>query len=324
MKQTNSVYKITLLLYVGVFLLPFVFYYNYQSLQTIKSDTSIIAKFTQINTTIFTYQCSDNEQERKNLTDIIEKNIQTITPWFMSTENATFYVGGKSLKEDFTQLLQQWKAIKRNPSGELCIKYSKHLRSINFILDKMMVLKHRHMENIFFIHMILSTIFLLLLIYFTRTYIHCQINKASVHDQDTKLFNHNYFTSQLTIAYAKQTRDKKNFSILSLYIHPNHTNLSQLNKKTRQDILKRIGDIILSVTRVSDIACRCEENLFAILLDNTDEKSAHILEKRLKDKLDNENTIKKHGIVFNYTITESQHETSPETMIKQIQESHIC
>jgi len=323
MKQTSSVYKITLLLYVGVFLLPFLFYYNYQSLQTIRHDTSIIAKFSQVTTNIFTYQYIDNKQEKRKLTDIIEKNIQNITPWFMSSDNATFYVGSQSLQQDFTKFLKQWREIKENPSNKLRIQYSKHLRSINFILEKMMLLKHKHMENIFFIHMILSSIFLLLLIYFTRTYIYCQINKASVHDEDTKLFNHNYFTSQLTIAYAKQTRDKKNFTILSLYIHPDYTHLSHLNKKTRQDVLKRIGNILLTVTRVSDIACRCEEDLFAILLDNTDKESAQILEGRLKDKLNNDNVIQNHNIIFKYTIIEPKHETSPETMMKQIKESYL-
>ncbi len=321
MKRIISVYRITLLLYAGALLLPFAFYYNYQSLLVLKNDISSIAKFTQTNTNIFTYQYLQDDVEKKKLTKSIEENIQTISPWFMSAHTAKFYVGGKSLKKDFTNLKNQWAILKKNPSDTLYFIYSKNLRAMNFILDKMILLKHKQIENFFILHIILSTIFLLLLIYFTRTYIHCQINKASVYDKDTKLFNHNYFESQLTISCAKAARSDQAFSVLSLRIHPQHTDLTKLNKKAKQEVLKRLGDILLMLTRVSDISCRCKENQFSILLTDTELASARILKKRVEEKLHTDETIKKYGVLFNFSTIQCENEPSPEAVLSRIEES---
>jgi len=319
MKKTLSIYKITLLLYVSVFLLPLTFYFNYQSLKTLKTDTLMIGKFTQVNTDIFTYLQIQDPQEKTKLNHSIEREIQSISPWFNASDNADFYVGGQSLREDFTVFLHQWNKLKEKPSSNLEVIYSKNVHAINFTLDKMMLLKHNHVENIFFIHIVLASIFLLLLIYFTRTYINFQINKASVYDKDTKLFSHSYFESQLKVACAKLARDKEKFSVLSIYIDPKHSKLSQLNKKTRKDILERFGDIILSLTRVSDISCRCEENLFVILLSEADETSTQVLETRIKEKLESEPCMLDNKIFFVFNLIQCKDETSPENVLVQIQ-----
>ena len=58
------------------------------------------------------------------------------------------------------------------------------------------------------------------------------------------------------------------------------------SQKIQAYILKTFGGLITSLTRESDVACRYDENHFFILLPDTSEENALVLEKRIREALE--------------------------------------
>jgi len=323
MQKTLSQYRITLLLYVAVLLLPFAFYYSYHFLQSITTDTAVISKFNRINTNILSYPYLDNKKQKQKRMHDIDTHITAITPWFISQERKQFYVGGKTLQKDFEYFSHQWEEIKHaaSPSIEQLLTYAYSAKSLNFILGKMLLLKQQKMQNLFFINIMFSSIFLLLLIYFTRTYINCQLKKQSIYDKETKLFNQNYFKSQLSISCAQSKRTKQPLSLISIKMDLEHEAYKQLAKKRKAEVLNTFGNLILSLTRVSDMACRCDKDNVTIFTPSTKKENALLLQKRIIQRLSQETILIETQMQLKFTTVEYDCNESIDALLKRMKET---
>jgi diguanylate cyclase (GGDEF)-like protein len=320
MKKMFSIYRITLLLYVGVLLLPFGFYYTYNYMKEVSLDTQMIAQFNRLNTNILTYQHIQNVERKLQQALSIEREVEKLTPWFDSKDKDTFYVGGRSLAKDFSLFITQWKSFQNYPSSlnkEACIRSTK---SLSFTLSTMMMLKQERINNLFFINIILSSIFLLLLIYFTRTYIHCQLNKQSIYDKETQLFNQNYFESQLNISCAQAKRTKQPLSLISVKMNLEDSNFLKLSKKEKNEVLGKFGNLILSLTRVSDMACRCNKENITIFTPDTKKESALLLQERIERKLQQDPTLLDAAMHFKFTTVQYDCDESIEELLERMRE----
>ena len=124
---------------------------------------------------------------------------------------------------------------------------------------------------------------ILLVIYLVRAYIHQQMKKHAIHDHETKLFNKKYFCAELKTSCARAERNDSPLSILSISIDDFGKGSKVYSKHTKDNILKMLGELITSLTRTSDVACRYDENHFSILLPDTPEENALILEGRIRE-----------------------------------------
>jgi len=283
MKQDFSTYRITLLLYIGVLLIPFGFFYTYSNVKNSVTDTSIIRKLGKIGTEMLIF--TDPAAIKNNTRSIqkIDSNFKEIESWVEKNKESEFYVGGRTLQADFNQLKQCWQQLKKDPKKENAFMCLKTENSLSFTIDKMYTLKQKKIKNMFYINIIGTLIFMLLLIYFVRSYIHHQLKKHAIHDYDTQLFNKKYFLAELHTTTERAKRYDKPLSLC--FISLDNLAGGNYNKKTKQEIIKKFAEILSSVARNSDIVSRYEEDQFAILMALTERNNALRFEERLKEAL---------------------------------------
>ncbi len=282
MHQTWSAYRITLLLYLGVLILPFTFVYTYNSIQSLASDTTVMRQISQNGGEMLAFVEISDEKIRKNTKVKIDKNLKELQPWFQSNERKEFYVGGKTLQKDFNVLLDDWDKLKNDPNKRTALTCWKTAKSLNFTIDKMLSLKQNKIENIFYINMIIAIIFLLLMIYLVRVYIHLQMKKHAIHDHETKLFNKKYFLSELKTSCARSQRYQYPLSMLSISID----NFEKYDKEIKKHMLQAFGGLLISLSRESDVVCRYDDNHFMILLPDQKEEGLSICHQRIQEALE--------------------------------------
>lgn len=178
MKSAWLAYRITLLLYIGVLVLPFSFYYTYHSIQSISSDTTVMRHLSQSGGEMLAFVETSDEKARTKLKIKIDQNLKQLGPWFKENNQKEFYVGGKTLQKDFNELVKDWEKLKSDSQIKTALKSWKTAKSLNFTIDKMLLLKQKKIENIFYLNLIVATTFLILMIYFIRAYIHITVKKT--------------------------------------------------------------------------------------------------------------------------------------------------
>ncbi len=183
-----------------------------------------------------------------------------------------------------------------------------------FIHTAFDTMKHQtSLSNIIYITSALSVLFALYSIYFVRLYIEKQMKKHSIHDHETHLFNQKYFLSELHSTFSGSIRHENPLSLL--FVSLNGFTEKTYDKKTKNNLMKELGELFTSVTRNSDISCRYDENHFAVLLPLTDRVHALILENRLKEALENYDFKVSPEMKFSFVTTEANAEDTEEAFI---------
>ncbi len=281
--------RITLLLYLGILILPFTFYFNYSAMQDIESDTRIIHQLNQCGGEMLAYEQTDDESKRSMIGSKIDLKLKQFTPWFESNKRTKFYVGGRTLQEDYGQILSCWKELQAKPQHKTALMCWGAVKSVTFTIDKMLLLKQNRIKTIFYFSFLFIFVFLLLMIFVVRAYIHNQSLKHAIYDIPSKLFNHDYLLSHLESACSRSKRHNYPLSMISVESANLDKKSKVYTKEEKRHILSILGGVINSLTRTSDIACRYDENLFLIILPDTGIEGAPILEARLRQTLENHN-----------------------------------
>jgi diguanylate cyclase (GGDEF)-like protein len=301
---------------MGVLLLPFSFYYSYNATQNTLADTSIIRQVSQNGGEMLLLAQTADSKKRNQIISKIDKNLTEISPWFSKNNNQEFYIGKHTLKKDYENLISCWTKLKNDPRQEASSKCWYAVKSLSFTIDKMLLLKQNKLKNIFYINIILSTIFLLMLIMMVRAYIHHQLKKHAIYDYDTKLFNKKYFWAEFKTSCARAVRYKNPLSFLSISIN----NFEIYDKKTKENILREFGKLFISMTRTSDTACRCDENHFLAILPGTEENNALILEKRMSEVFNTHDFNGDPRPTFNFSTTQFKPEETVDDCMVRVEE----
>lgn len=289
MQKEWSSFRITLILYLVVLILPFSFYFVYKSFQTLQEDTRIVRQ------TSWTAGAMEHIALKKNNQQTvirIDKALHEISPWVEQNNDSKLYIGTQTLSEDFSQINACWVAYKESylKNDDTAIKqHSLQCYALTdtlaVIIEKMVYLKQKEIINAFYLSLTLAMIFALLMIYLVRAYIRQQMKKHAIHDHETKLFNKKYFCAELKTSCARAVRNQSPLSMLAISMDDFGKGSKRYDKKTKEHILNMMGDLITSLTRISDVACRYDEDHFSILLPDTPEENALILEKRVREEL---------------------------------------
>ena len=271
-----SAYKITLLLYLGVLLLPVSFYFSYSSFDEIKSDTLAINKLTITSGQIVYLSSISNNIDKQKLIVEIDKNLLELKPWIVQNNENHFYVGSEPLEKKYNQLLSCWSDSKKGQIDKFSLCWSK-AQTIIFSLNNMLKLKQNKMYNIFYINLFVAMAILLTLIFLIRIYIHTQLNKHAIYDFKTKLYNKEYLLATLKEISARTKREDIPLNLLYLKVD-----------KIDNNELAKISKIFLNSVRASDIACRYSQSEFIIILPNTNSKDSTNLQHRVEKQLNDE------------------------------------
>jgi GGDEF domain-containing protein len=285
MQKEWSPFRITAILYVIVLLILMGFYFVNNSFETMKEDTKIIRQSSQLAGNIEHYSLNRVNPQTPN--GQIDAAMSNLSAWVKQNSHSEYYIGGATLLEDFQNVEKCWDGYKKSigTNENETAKCYETVDSLALTIEKMVYLKQKRIINIFYGSLFLTMALLLLAIYLVRVYIEQQLRKNSIYDLPTKLFNQNYFLSTLKNNSAKSIRHKHPLYMTSLLAEESG-DAEQKSDSSSDALLSVLGGLITSVVRESDTPCYWGENLFMILLTDTDEDGAHIFEKRLRQKLE--------------------------------------
>jgi len=291
MKNEWTSFRITVILYIMVALLPFSFYFVYRAFHDIKADTAVVRSSSWNAGAVLHMTLTSSVPERQHVSDEIDMRIHEIALWVEENRNSTYYVGATSLSDDFQKTEAVWKEYKEKISAAKTERlHTEGLYTYNIfenlalVIEKMVYFKQNHLINMFYLSLTAAMILLLLVIYFIREYIRQQIKKNAIYDTETKLYNKNYMLAELKSTCARAKRYNYPLSLLSIAI--NGCDGSKYDEKTRAHIFEMIGGVLISMTRTSDVACRYNENHLAVILPFTEKENAEILKKRIQKRLE--------------------------------------
>jgi len=325
MPKEWSSFRITLLLYILVLILPLSFYFVYSSFKTIQNDTKIVHQTAWTGGAIENLALAPKNPNTQQTIMHIESTIQDISTWVMQNDKSNLYIGAESLSQDFAhvetcwgdykQMLSQQNTAAIKDSSLQCWEHADHFATV---AEKMVYLKQNKMINLFYFALAVAMILTLLIIYMVRLYIHQQMKKHAIYDHETNLFNKKYFLSELKTSCARSARHNYPLSMLSILI--DNFGTGSYDKKTKEHILKVLGGMVTSLTRTSDVACRYDEDQFSILLTDTEEENALFLEGRIREALEKHDFDVSPALNFKFsTIHFDTNETS-ETFVSRTQD----
>lgn len=173
MQKEWSSYRITLLLYFVVLLLPFSFYFIHTSFQTMQKDTTIVRQSSWLTGAIEHLNNNTDHQEIAK----IDKALNQISLWSQHNNTSDLYIGRTTLVEDIKAVTDCWNSFKQQGSAE-CYNVSNDLA---VVIEKMVYLKQKKIINIFYMSLSIGMILILLTIYLVRTYIQTTNEKECHH-----------------------------------------------------------------------------------------------------------------------------------------------
>ncbi len=274
MQQQWSSFRITLLLYIIVLMLPLGFYFVYTSFETIKNDTRIVRQSSWVTGAVGYVSVQKNDMTVRKIDD----TLQNIAEWTRANDNSDLYIGAEAPSKELERIISCWNSYKKDLSisDGKCHELAETM-ALN--IEKTVYLKQKKIINIFYISLLLAMALALLMIYLVRVYIHNQMKKHDIHDHDTKLYNKKYFMAELASTCARSVRYNYPLTLLSFTV----TNLNDevYDRKSSAHILELIGGIISSQIRASDVACRYDSSHIMIMLPFTEIENAETLESRI-------------------------------------------
>ena len=309
MQKEWTSYRITLLLYFVVLLLPFSFYFIYTAFQTMQQDTHIVRKSSWVTGAMEHLNADPHQQEKAE----IDKSLNQISLWVQQNNASDLYIGQATLAEDFEEVNACWSTYQKQGNIQ-CYDLS---NSLAVVIEKMVYLKQKKIINIFYMSLSFAMIFILLTIYLIRVYILIQMKKHAIHDHETKLFNKKYFLSELKTSCSRSARHNHPLSMLSIVIDNFET--KSYDKKTKAHILKVLGGLITSLTRTSDVACRYDEDHISILLTDTEEENALFLEGRIREALEKHDFGVSPQLSFKFAAAHFDFEETPKAFVSRTQ-----
>ncbi len=322
MPKEWSSFRITLVLYVLVLILPLSFYFVYSSFKTIQNDTKIVHQTGWVGGAVEYLAFNPESQNSQQTIIAIDRSLQDISYWVMQNDKSNLYIGAKSLSQDFAQVKTCWSACKEMISQQNTASFKDNAlqcwekaSSLAIVIEKMVYLKQKKMINLFYFSLAVAMLLILLIIYMVRIYIHSQMKKHAIYDYETKLFNKKYFMAELKTTCSRSARHNYPLSILRVSIDHFKKDNKTYDQRTKRNTLKVFGILMHSLVRDGDIACRYDENHFFVLLPFTEEENALILEERIEQALRKDKWMTSKNISFDFSTTKFDKKETEEAFI---------
>jgi diguanylate cyclase (GGDEF)-like protein len=218
------------------------------------------------------------ENDIKYVSKIIDKNPQTIP----SEYRLDFF-------STFTNLKEQWKYLKNIKDKKKLISFSEKLwNTANFLTFKMQKISEYKIKLLikkFAIAEFFTIITIIALIYLVYKMIRIGLEKETITDNLTGLYNRLFFNEQLKLFIEKYKRYKEPFSMMLFDID----NFKKINDtyghNVGDEVLKEISKTIKSSIRKTDLAFRYGGEEFAILFPKTHLLEAYKIADRLKETI---------------------------------------
>ncbi len=277
----NNSYRITILLYLGILILPLAFYYSFHQLKLLEEGSLVVRELGRNGGEVLLVPQINNPAERKKELEKVEQGLKGIESWFVRNDSSEYYVGKSTPLQDYRRLVNCVEELKNNPDLEKAKGCWRQSRELSFAVERMVALRTDHLRNALWLTLAGSMLLLLLLVFFVRAYIHQQLKKEALRDEETGLFNRKYIRAALANLLAQGGRSGQPLSTLYCRIG----RFNSLPSEKQEALLRELGEFLSRSVRESDIAARYETDSFLVVLSNTDEEGAKVFEDRLMEEM---------------------------------------
>ncbi|MGA1824136.1 MAG: diguanylate cyclase [bacterium] len=129
-----------------------------------------------------------------------------------------------------------------------------------------------------------------------------RLERLSIKDELTGLYNHRYFWEALDLEFKRAIRYNTSLSCIMLDIDF-FKSVNDLGSHAFGDyVLNQLGSLIYSALRATDVAARYGGEEFAVILPSTDYNGARIISKKIKEKIQSY-SFKKGSIAMDITVS---------------------
>ncbi len=287
MKKDWPVFRITVLLYMIVVLLPLNYYFANRSFQSMQNDGSTMQQLVYINGGIQRILALPDSAERNTLIKEIESSFETIDEAFLQAPANAEYVALFRADEGFNVMWDAWKKLTgvlserdlaQVPGDQCWIE----VNSFSKTAEEMLAYKSESMLDNLYLSLIFSMLSVIALIFLIRVYIRVQIKKHAIHDHVTGLYNRKYFNEVLQKTKLLSIRHDSPFSLLSISFENYQHLVKTLGRKETTAFLHEFAKQLDVFFRHSDTICRIENNLFVAILPDATLANSEQLAKRLE------------------------------------------
>ena len=280
-KKTLSTFRLTLLLYAGILLLPIVFLFSLNTLNQLESDTKVIRELGRTGGDILAYSLATDPATREKLKRQILTNFKDMEPWFSQKRTNDYYVGATTPYGDFKALKQCWETANGSAEPTKALACWSRAKSLTFAVERMIAIKTDHIRNLIILDIALAVGLLLLVVFVIRYIIHHQICKDIVHAPAEGLHGRDYCRESMENLCSQAGKFDNKLSTLHI-IFPSLGEQSQLSVEKQAMLTEALDEIIRTSTRVNDIPCRIGKDEYLIIQPFTGEEESAMASQRMQ------------------------------------------
>jgi diguanylate cyclase (GGDEF)-like protein len=287
-----SILRVTLLLYLLVALFPINIYLANNLLNDTQIDTTTIKSFKRIGNNLQEISLKLDSTDKKVLRDV-DQLLEMIDRDYVKNENNQFDVGFNNVQVEFATLQRCWGALKTelaNKTTDTLLRErnagcQKTALKLIVLVDKMANIKRERALLRLNITLIFTMIVMVATIYFVRTSMKRELERHTIYDVETKLFNRDYFDAEVKKACALAVRKQHPLALISIAIDNYDAAVGTLDDRKREEVIKMLGGLLIAMTRTSDTACRFEEDEFIIITPETALQDAILVSQRIHKRI---------------------------------------
>jgi diguanylate cyclase (GGDEF)-like protein len=306
----SSLIMILLIIILGIIILND--YFISSSLKTFKDyDAYLINKFGQIRGNI----------QRYTKYRIYGRNSKIV----IKEINATFKICNHYLKEypsiipnnyildfydKYNSLQSDWKELLHTKNKQelfaLSEKAWNDANEVTCMMTDISMMKIRKIDNLLIFITTISSIIIVTLILIVYRMIRTGLEKATITDPLTGLYNRLYFENQINYLQEKYKRTNTPFGVFLFDID----NFKKINDtyghQTGDEVLKKLAKIIKQKTRKTDIACRYGGEEFIIIFPDTKLDKIRKIAERIREAIENEIQVGEKPVTISGGVGEYQ------------------
>lgn len=292
MKKDWSTFRITVLLYLIVAMIPVSYYFVNRSFESMQSDAVTMNRLVFINGAVQRVVALPDSTARETLIEEVNTSLAAIDNAFIELGENAEYVELFRANAGFIALQESWRrllsALKNGDETSIKLMSTvcwNDINSFSKVVEEMNRFKGDEMLDIVYLSLLFTMLFVLTLIYLVRLYIRIQLQKHAIHDHVTGLYNHKYYKEVLEKTQLLSKRRESPFVLFAISFE-NYSYLEKLlDRRVFNAFLHNFGKELEDFFRHSDTICRIEPNLFVVIAPDATLQNGLELGKRLEERL---------------------------------------
>ena len=319
-----SILRVTLLLYLLVVLFPVNIYLANHILTDTQLDTQTINYLKKISGRMQDATLATGGVDKESLRQT-DRYLQSIRQEYLNSETNQFDVGFDNVQVEFALLEGCWSDLKaqllKDPNSPLAYERNAQCQKMVIkqivLVDKMANIKREQSLLWLNIILIITMIIMVATIYFVRVSMKKRLERHTIYDVETRLFNRDYFDAEIRKACALAVRKQHPLALIAIAIDNYEATIKTLDKVAYEAVMKKLGGLLLSMTRTSDTTCRYTEGEFMIITPETALQDAVLVSQRIHKRIIEHDFEIQHPITVSISVALQHENEEVERLIKR-------